>query len=166
MGEVGSAVLISVGKEHREWQNAVKCRKTMSKGNACDVESSCAGRRTQVITSLLPMLKGASSLSNEAVDFGNRISACREEGSIACDTLKVQGAASLGVGQGRAGGNVFDCETGLCCASVGQGTKMRDMSRGRVRDARSRGAVPGSRGHQVRGEGSVSVHRSRRGRSS
>jgi hypothetical protein len=36
MGEVGSAVLISVGGKHRKWQNAVKGRKAMSKSDACD----------------------------------------------------------------------------------------------------------------------------------
>ena len=89
MGEVGSAVLISVGKEHREWQDAVRCRKTMSKCDASDVESSCVAGRTQVIASLLPMLKGVRSLGNEAVDFGDSVSACREEGSVACGALKV-----------------------------------------------------------------------------
>ena len=98
-------------------------------------------------------------------DVGDSVRVSREEGSVACDALKVQGAAPLGVGQRCAGGNVLGSETRLCCASVGQGAKMRDVAGDRVRDARSRGIVPGSRGRRVRGAGSVSARRGRRGRS-
>ena len=52
-------------------------------------KSRCIARRTQVIVSLLSMLKGVSGLSNGAVNVGNRASVCREEGSVACNALKV-----------------------------------------------------------------------------
>jgi hypothetical protein len=35
------------------------------------------------------MLKRVGSLGNEAVDFGDSVGAGREEGSIACDAVKM-----------------------------------------------------------------------------
>ena len=61
----------------------------MSKRDACDVESRFDARRTLVIVPLLPMLKGVGSLGNEVLDFGGSVSAGREEGSIACDVVKI-----------------------------------------------------------------------------
>ena len=89
MSEVGSAVLISVGKEHREWQDAVQRSKSVSKRNACHVESRCVARRALVIVSLLQMLKGVGSLGNEAVDFDDSGSACSEEGSVARGAMEM-----------------------------------------------------------------------------
>ena len=86
-----------------------------------DVESRCIVGRTLVIVLLLLMLKGVGSLGNEVIDSDNNVSACCEEGSIARDTVGVQGVAPFSGSQGCAGGNVCGCEVGLFRAGFGQG---------------------------------------------
>jgi len=117
--EVGSTVSISVGDEYRERQDAMQCRKSVSKGNACNAESRCIARRTLAIVSLLQMPKGVGSLGNEVIDFDDNVCARCEEGSIARDTVEMQGAAPFSGSQGRAGGNVCGCEAGSFRAGVG-----------------------------------------------
>ena len=74
----------------------------MSKCNACNVESRCIARRTLVIVLLLQMLKGVGSLGNEIVDFDDNVCVCCEEGSIARDTMEMQGVASFSGSRHRA----------------------------------------------------------------
>ena len=73
VGEVGSAVLISVGEKYREWQDAVYCRKSVSKRNACDIEGRCVVRRTLVCVALLEMQEGFGSLGNEGVELDDSV---------------------------------------------------------------------------------------------
>jgi len=87
--KVGSAILISVGKEYREWQDPMQCRKSMSKCDTCNIESRCAIRCTLFVISLLQVLKGVGSLGNEAVDCDNNISARSEEGSVTRDAVEM-----------------------------------------------------------------------------
>ena len=97
----------------------MQCRKSsVSKCNACNVESRCIVRRTLGIILLLQMLKGVGSLGNAVIDFDDNVCARCEEGSIARDTVEMQGVAPFSGSQGRAGGNVCGCEVGPFCGAL------------------------------------------------
>lgn len=80
----------------------------------------------------LSMLKRDSGLSDKVVDFGDCASACCDEGSIACDALKVQGAAPFSMGHSDAGGDVYSRKIGMRRANARQGAKICDVAGDRV----------------------------------